>query len=283
MEILTGLDIDLQGRLAVELDGNVHHMSARQERIGRCVGPSACHVNAHRASSPHNLVAIDVEHGAALVFVEVGQQALAEQAEGSLFVGLVVGAAQLVHLRTKHAVVDALHQWGIVGQRSWLRQVEAMVFARGVGQVELVEDALLIVRGQQFPVLLGKGFALGIEAAQVGTGGNLVGREAFRRQPLLTNFPRGRVSGHPGNHLPHRLHIVHHREEGGRLKIVVTAWEVVQRKFAALHPKVEGIVQVTGILIVQSPLESIVEAIGANRPSSTLQGHDVNAIAIEQH
>ena len=111
----------------------------------------------------------------------------AEQAEGSLFVGLVVGAAQFVYLRTKHAVVDALHQWGIVGQRSWLRQVEAMVFARGVGQVELIEDALLIVRGQQFPVLLGEGFALGIEAAQVGTGGNLVGREAFRHRT-----PQGR-------------------------------------------------------------------------------------------
>ena len=58
VRLFARLHISLQRRLAVELNGQVHHPSSFHQAIGRRVGPSTGDVDAHRTSSPHDLVAI---------------------------------------------------------------------------------------------------------------------------------------------------------------------------------------------------------------------------------
>ena len=82
VRLLTGSDVDLQRRLSVQFDGQIHNVATLHEAVGRRVGPSSGNVDARRAASPHYLVAVDRHSGS----LPLGQHALgepfAQQGEG---------------------------------------------------------------------------------------------------------------------------------------------------------------------------------------------------------
>ena len=85
-------------------------------------------------------------------------QSLAEQGES------------LVALPAEHGIVDARHQRCLIRQ-GW-RQGYLLLpeFLSSVGQVQLIEHAMVPVAGQSRPVLFPERTALGKEPAEIGFG-----------------------------------------------------------------------------------------------------------------
>ena len=78
---LVRFDVYLQGRLSVQGNGQVDHVSSLVQAVGRRVRPSACQVDPYRASSPDNLVGVDRQVWR-LAVIGLLQQSLAHLPEG---------------------------------------------------------------------------------------------------------------------------------------------------------------------------------------------------------
>ena len=133
VRIAARTDIGLQRWLSVELDGEVDHVAAFHETVGRSVSPSSCNIDAHRAARPHYLVGI-YRHARTLhVAGKSLGEPLAEEDE-RIFVA-------------EHCVMHPRQQRGIGSYGSWHGDVELAEFVCGIFKVELIEHAVAIVGG----------------------------------------------------------------------------------------------------------------------------------------
>ena len=259
-----GLHVGLDGRLAVELYGQVDDVAALHEAVGRGVGPAAGNVDAHGAAGPHNLVGghatagcRSLRHGGGArgqgrrgpVGGRGGRQSLAQQGKGPLLLreaALAVAAVEAGQLGAEHGVVDAGHErcMDVDGRR--FGHVVAGKLAGGVSQVELVEDAVLVVQGQPRPGFGPQPRALRREPAQVGPGRDLLGTHLGCLLETGTGLGRPVLAQHAGQQLPGGLHAFGHGEQG---------------------------------LLLQVAVKTVVVAIGAHGPVGLAHGHKVYALA----
>ena len=169
------LHVGLDGRLAVEFYGEVHHVATLKDAVGRRVGPSAGDVDAHGRASPYNLVVAHPLRGSHLMLQGLARNALGQEAEGPalVFVGMRVGTEQTAH----HGVADALHQGSRGREPGGKGQAAGVESFRGILQVELIEDAVGVIDLQGLPVGTAKIPPLRFQPAEVGPGGDLFGTE----------------------------------------------------------------------------------------------------------
>ena len=131
VRIAARTDIGLQRWLSVELDGEVNHVAAFHETVGRSVSPSSCNIYAHRAARPHYLVGIYRHARTLSVAGKSLSEPLAEEDE-RIFVA-------------EHCVVHPRQQRSIGSYGSWHGDVELAEFVCGIFKVELIEHAVAIV------------------------------------------------------------------------------------------------------------------------------------------
>ena len=195
---------NLHGRLAIEIERNIHHRAAAFQAIRRRVGPATGEVDADRAASPDDLVIHCSPHGCAFFGSDAIDHQIAQKREGTLFIETRDGfiAACVGHLRAEHGLGEKIHR-----RAAWLRQRRrgGVCFRKKSGRAVEVEAVKGIVA------------ALGKEARR--DRGNLetsLGEEArgiealgdFLRGEALAVFPErqklgilcGLRRGHPGNH-----------------------------------------------------------------------------------
>ena len=262
MRLRGRLHIDLQGLLPVELDGQVHHIAARIEAVGRGVGPTAGHVDAHGRTAPNDLVAIDVETGQLQVAASRLRQPLAQEREGARFVAVAVLTAQAVHLRAEHGVANLVHQWSLVRQSG--RQIEVGVdkFLCRIAQVDLIHHAAGVVLGQERQVVAAESAALLFLAHEIGARRDFVGAQALFAAPQCRQRRVGLFGQHPREEVKHLVGAVTNGEEPRGLQ-VVGASQLVGGNAAGGQPLADGTTQIVGGGIVHIAAESVVETIGA--------------------
>ena len=157
MGCLTGFDVGLQGRLSVQLDGDIDHAAAFHQTVGWRVRPPASQVDAHRRAPPHDLVVTDGEAWRTLGRQLRTEDTITQQVKGAFVVA------------TEHGIVDARHQRCRVRDGRGQRQLQLAELTGSVVEVQLVEHAVLPVAGQGRPVLTPERPSLGKEPSQVGT------------------------------------------------------------------------------------------------------------------
>ena len=243
MVFLAGLDIDLQRGLAVQFDGDIHHVAAFVETVRWGICPSTCQVDADRATSPHNLVGIDIEARLLLASQSGFGQAFAHQAKGTVFIFLIGFSLQLHDTGTEHLVADARHHRHGFGQGLRQRKLMASILTGGIFQVELVEDAVLVVLGKDAPVGDAECLALGSETAQVGGSGDFVGRELPATHPNFLACCQSGFGHHPTHHEAQFFDRGSDREKAGGLQ-VMGRLNIGQRQATLIEPLGERTAQI---------------------------------------
>ena len=204
--LLRRFHVHLQRRLSVQLNGQVHHISALHQAVGWGIRPSPGYVDTHRAASPHNLVRIHRQLRL-LTVIHCAGQSLTHQAERPCLQFLRFRIPlQLAHLRTEHRVADTLQQRSPF--RQFLRQGDTPFGKRfrRLLKVHLIEHAPFLVLGQQAPVLLAEHLPLGEQPSQVCIRRNLVGRYL---PCLLPDSPSGFTLSAIRHPLQHRAQILY--------------------------------------------------------------------------
>ena len=248
-----GLHVGLDGRLAVELYGQVDDAPALHEAVGRGVGPAAGNVDAHGAAGPHYLVGGHAAAGCRSLRHGGGargqgrrgpvggcgpRQSLAQQGKGPLLLreaALAVAAVEAGQLGAEHGVVDAGHErcTDVDGRR--FGHVVAGKLAGGVSQVELVEDAVLVVQGQPRPGFGPQPRALRREPAQVGPGRDLLGTHLGCLLETGTGLGRPVLAQHAGQQLPGGLHAFGHGAAAADQRIGGAAVFQLHKHAAGIH------------------------------------------------
>lgn len=95
------------------------------------------------------------------------REPLLEEAEGALFVRATVAAADGGELRTEHGVANLRHRGFVAGKRSWSRYAVLGEFLRKVIKIDLIEDALAVVAGNDGEIVLEECGALRMESVNV--------------------------------------------------------------------------------------------------------------------
>ena len=72
-----------------------------------------------------------------------------------------------VAITTEHSVVDTRHQRRIIWQRRWHRNPLTLELFGSIGQIQLIEHAMVPVTGQRTPVLLSELTSLVKESSQI--------------------------------------------------------------------------------------------------------------------
>ena len=140
------LDIDLQRRLSVELNGDVHHIAALHQTERRSVGPAACEVYAHRTAAPYYLIG---KHGESRLLRRAcgGSQPFTHQCKGLVLIFLL--ASQSV---AEHGIADASQT--VCHFVEWFRRRKAKgpELLGSIVEIHLIEHALVVVLCNHWPV-----------------------------------------------------------------------------------------------------------------------------------
>ena len=107
MRFAAWLDVSLERRLTVQLDGKVDHIAAFHEAEGRCVGPATGNVDADGRTSPDYLVGIYRKTRALAYAQSFVRETLTQQRERLFLVLAAVLASEAKSLRTEHGVLCA--------------------------------------------------------------------------------------------------------------------------------------------------------------------------------
>ena len=220
MSFLARLDIDLQRGLSIELNGDVHHIASFVQAIRRGISPSTRQVDAHRATSPYNLVGIDIEARSLFLGQDSFGQTFTHQGECLVFFLLIGFAFELVDTGTEHPVADASHHRHGIGKGLWQRKLMERILTGSIFQIELIEHTTFVVLCQNIPIGNTEGFTLGSETTQVGVCRNLVSRELAGFHPSVLTFLQGRFGHHPAHQKAQFIDGTGYREDTGRLKVV---------------------------------------------------------------
>ena len=278
MMVAAGLDISLQRRLTIELDGEVDDVAALHKAEGRGVSPATGDVDAHRAATPYYLVGVDRETGMLLLGEHGLGEAFAQQTEGTALALGAVLAIEPLQLGAEHGIVDAGEQRLVGRQRCGLGYVVGGKLMGGIVEVYLIEHAVGVVVGEERPVLRTVFPALLDETTQIGLGRNLVGAETPGLVPYHAATLLIRLVEHPSQHKAGVVDIVDHGEDAGRLQVVL-AFDGGGIDAALFGPAGEGFTQVFGHTIGDVAAELVVEAIGAYGVALVADGHDVDTLA----
>ena len=267
--------------MPVELDGQVHHIAARIEAVGRGVGPTAGHVDAHGRTAPNDLVAIDVETGQLQVAACRLRQPLAQEREGARFVAVAVLIPQAVHLRAEHGVANLVHQRSVCGQGGRKRKLRTDKFLCRIAQIDLIHHAAGVVLGQERQVVAAESAALLFLAHEIGARRDFVGAQALFAAPQGRQRRVGLFGQHPREEVKHLVGAVANGEESRGLQ-VVGASQLVGGNAAGGQPLADGAAEVMGGGIVHIAAESVVETIGAQHKLSVAVGFDVHTLSAPQ-
>ena len=182
--LLARFHVDLQRRLSVHFDSQVHHVAPLGQAVGRGVGPAAGHVDAHAAAAPYNLVSTRGAVRGTLPVQHVGREPFAQEVEGPLLVeGGRFRLSGAHYFGAEHGIVDARHQRHVGRGRFGQRKVGRGKLSGHVLEVRLVKHAAAEVLRHQRQRALLQPAALGKEAGQVGLRLQPVGREARQALP----------------------------------------------------------------------------------------------------
>ena len=193
----TRFDIHLKRRLAIQFDGDIHHIASLIQTIGRCVRPSTCQVDTHRASAPYNLVGIHIQTRLLLLCQCRFGQPFAHQPESLALVIVVRFSLELHDTGTEHLIADTCHHRHGFRQSSRQIQTVTRILTGCVLQVQLIEHAMFVIPGQRFPIRHPECLPLGSQTAQVRPSRNFIRRHFRATQPRLLPFLQRRFSNHP--------------------------------------------------------------------------------------
>ena len=274
-----GFDIDLQRLLPVEFDGEVHDVTARVERVGRCVGPASREVDADGAASPDNLVG---ENGGArgTSFVQhVFRESFSQQAESLCFVTCGVfgiGVAQC--FCPEHGVADFHHECGVFGQRFGEFPSFFGIAFRHVFEVDLIEHASPPVFGNHRNRFRLHFSALCHEAMEIGLFRESCCRESRQAAPKCGGLSIRSFADEPVQQFFETFHVGGHGEEAGILQVLRVA-QFFLVDSSSLQPFGERLRKIEGGIVVSRSSESIVKAVGAQGKVFFADRHHVDADA----
>ena len=110
MRLAAWLDVSLERRLTVQLDGKVDHIAAFHEAEWRCVGPTAGDVDADGRTSPDYLVGIYRKMRALAYAQSFVRETLTQERERLFLVLAAVLACEAKCLGAEHCVLGACEE-----------------------------------------------------------------------------------------------------------------------------------------------------------------------------
>ena len=275
---LRRLHIHLQRRLSVQFDGNVHHITPLHQAVGRGIRPTPCQIHTHRASSPHNLVLV---HRKLRMLAEIhrAHQSVAHQRKRPVlyrFHNLRRFPIQLQGPCTEHRITDTRKQGSRLIQFRRQFQSQTAVLLRRLLQVQLVEHTLSVILRQRLPVHLAELLTLRGQSSQVGIRRDFVRRPLLRLQPYILSLFQFRFRRHPSQHRTQILHRFAHREDCCRLQVLISS-DFLRLHSAGLQPFRRRYTLIQRALLVQRPLERIVESVRSSHKTPFTHRHHVDA------
>ena len=240
-------------------------------------------MTAHRTAPPYDLVVKDRLTGRLLMGQGGGGQSLAQQAEGPVSLsrrpfGLTF---QSQSLRAEHRIVDAGHQGVVIAQLRRQRDIVGLKLLRGILQIHLIEDAVLVVACQERPVLGAVLTPLRLQASQVGLGGYLVGAHAWRHVPQHASAVLIGFVEHPPEHQSDIALIVNDGEDACRLQVSAPL-DGSRVEASVGRPLCKRLADERSSRVGDAATEAVVVAVGAHCIPTLAHRHDVDALACLQ-
>ena len=157
-------------------------------------------------------------------------------------------------------VADTSHNRCILRKRFRHRQIKRSKLFGCIFQVQLVEDALLIIFRQQRPVQSTERFALFHQAPQVCIGGYLVSRHPATGHPNFCPFHTVGLIQHPTEHFAQILYRLAYRKQTGRLHIFVS-FNIRTAQIPVKQPLLHRISHEKSVLVRKLSLKRIIKTI----------------------
>ena len=168
--------------------------------------------------------------------------------------------------------MHALHQRNIRWQSLWQRDPSGNKFGCGIRQVQLIENAFIMIGRKHRPVFLPEHFALGKQTTKIRTIGKPVCRHLLSRFPHLASFIQTRLRHHPAQHNTQLVHTPADRKQG-RILYVGT----LRQADTSLHsPFHNGTPHEKCRLLIRISLERIIETVRTRHPSFITERHDID-------
>ena len=182
-----------------------------------------------------------------------------------------------LYLRTKHGVMNLGHQWSRIWQWVWQGYVIVCKLPRGIFQVYLIEDAMLIVLREKRPVYRAVATTLSHKPLQVGGSAYLLGTHlpAFFPQHLAALLLR--FIQHPAQYQPDITDIFNDREDACLLYIIVT-FNLAYVNGATACPINKHLSKKSRCPIHQLSTESVMIAIGTYCPCALTNRNNINTL-----
>ena len=132
---------------------------------------------------------------------------------------LVLLPLQCEHAVAEHLVADASQQWIVLAEFFGQRQMVLGKLVSHVVEVGLIEYAAPVIGCQCSEVLAAEGFALCLQASQIGLVRQFVGTYLGCLEPHLACFHIAGIAHHPVQHALQSLHILAYGEDAGSLQV----------------------------------------------------------------
>ena len=176
MRFFARTNVGLQRRLPIQFYGQVHHVSTFHQTIRRCISPPPGNIDAHRRTSPDDLITIHRHLWRLLIQKNLLGDTLTKKGESLLFIsiGILLPTSKTSQLRAEHTIMNTSKQRRLFRNRQRFLEMMVGKCLRRIFQINLIEHTMLVVPCQHPPVLPAEALPLSGKAHQISLGRNLL-------------------------------------------------------------------------------------------------------------